>query len=79
MVGVKKGSFSTKENAESVDNLAAEKGTNFILSIVFVDDEEYETVDESALGDAVVFGKYKNVQLTNQDGNNLQVEWREEN
>lgn len=79
MVGVKKSSFSTKENAESVGNLAAEKGTNFILSIVFVDDEEYETINESALGDAVVFGKYKNVQLTNQGGNDLQVEWREEN
>ena len=77
-IEVKAGSYTSYAQAEKVANLIAANGTQFWLTLVFVEDEKFGSYTEDELIDLVIFENYVHcAQITNLD-DGIQVDWLRE-
>ena len=78
MIEVSESSFTNEEQVSKVGELIAVNGTDFILSVVVVEDDKYGSFNHETLNNQISLNLFvKCVQLTKID-DNVQIDWLRE-
>ena len=78
MIEVKASSFTSKEQAQQATGLIGAHGTNFYLTIVVVDDDDFGKFDRAALNAQIRSGQFVEcASIKHFDGEEIQIRWLE--
>jgi hypothetical protein len=76
LLEVKTSDFVSEDQTTQLAKLVSVNGTEYYLSVVFVDDDKYGIYDEDTLRKQMVLGDYTRVQITRFDGE-IEIIWKE--
>jgi hypothetical protein len=76
LLEVKMSSFVSEDQVVQLANLVSVNGTEYSLSVVFVDDDKYGIYDEGTLGKQMVLGDYTCLQIS-RFNNEIKIRWDE--